>query len=342
MNLEVFRALSWLSAPCVCHSLMGVSQSEWPARLVFSARNVSGASRHCLKHWKACRSLFGASLTVLPLSCDLDAKEKKKKFQSGYWSPAHMAALSNRCFSFVLLQSLSSEAQSQRGDSWCEPSCYSQQTERRLQVENKHEPGSVLVDFLLLRYDKAVEEDMTDGTDCVLLYVILYIGARGLGLCFLLHTQQPAHFHPKWKAGITLNAPASLESFTSAAKCASKREMRSHFSINGRRWRCSLPWFDAPFNHGKKKGGKHFTAHLPDLITPLPAWSEVTQHHSVWLWVCFPCKRFLLFFFLEIQISVLGLCDNKEWGITQNPDLNTRKRVFSATAWQHALKPWVM
>lgn len=48
------------------------------------------------------------------------------------------------------------------------------------------------------------------------------------------------------------------------------------------------------------------------------------------------------FFFLEIQISVLGLCDSKEWGITQNPDLNTRKRVFSATAWQHALKPWVM
>lgn len=95
--------------------------------------------------------------------------KRKKKFQSGYWSPAHMAALSNRCFSFVLLQSLGSEAQSQRGDSWCEPfSCYSQQTERRLQVENKHEPGSVLVDFLLLRYDKAVEEDMTDGTDCVL------------------------------------------------------------------------------------------------------------------------------------------------------------------------------
>lgn len=93
MNLEVFRALSWLSAPCVCHSLMGVSQSEWPARLVFSARNVSGASRHCLKHWKACRSLFGASLTVLPLSRDLDAKEKKKNSRAATeaqrtWQPS--------------------------------------------------------------------------------------------------------------------------------------------------------------------------------------------------------------------------------------------------------------
>lgn len=59
-----------------------------------------------------------------------------KKFQSGYWSPAHMAALSNRCFSFMLLQSLSSEAQSQRGDSWCEPfPCYSGQTQTVLRVK---------------------------------------------------------------------------------------------------------------------------------------------------------------------------------------------------------------
>lgn len=169
MNLEAFGPLGWLSAPSVYHGLMGVSQSEWPARLIFSARNVSGAFRLSLKHWRACRSPLGASITALPPSCDRCRTKKNKKIQSGYWSPAHMAALSNRCFSFALLQSLGSAAQSQRGDSWCEPlPCYSQQTERRLQVENKHEPGSVLVDFLLLWYDRVVEEDVTDGTDRVL------------------------------------------------------------------------------------------------------------------------------------------------------------------------------
>ena len=38
-----------------------------------------------------------------PLSCDLCRKEG---FQSSYRSPAHMAALPNRCFSFAPLQSL--------------------------------------------------------------------------------------------------------------------------------------------------------------------------------------------------------------------------------------------
>lgn len=281
---------------------------------------------------------FNGSSSVTWSRC----KRKEKKFQSGYWSPAHMAALSNRCFSFVLLQSLSSEAQSQRGDSWCEPSCYSQQTERRLQVENKHEPGSVLVDFLLLWYDKAVEEDMTDGTDCVLLYVILYIGARGLGLCFLLHTHQPAHFHPKWKAGITPNAPASLESFTSAAKCASKREMSHILALMDGGEGVRSPGL---MLHLIMAGRREANTSQLTCLTWLHLFLHDQRWHSITAcdFGCVsPANVFCFFFFLEIQISVLGLCDSKEWGITQNPDLNTRKRVFSATAWQHALKPWVM
>lgn len=83
--------------------------------------------------------------------------------------------------------------------------------------------------------------------------------------------------------------------------CVLKWEMRSHFGINGRHWRCALPWFDAPFNHSRKdtNGGQwwcwgththtHISTHLPGLITLPPYMIEgdtASQRVTLGVFLC--------------------------------------------------------
>lgn len=63
--------------------------------------------------------------------------------------------------------------------------------------------------------------------------------------------------------------PVNLKSFTYAAECVLKWEMRSRFGINGQHWRCGLSRFDALFNHGSRDasegdggGGEVGTTHI--------------------------------------------------------------------------------
>lgn len=71
-----------------------------------------------------------------------------KKFQSGYRSPAHMAALSNRCFSFVLLQPLSAQRHRAKEVIHDASLFLVTVTQIVLWVESKQGPDSVLIDFL--------------------------------------------------------------------------------------------------------------------------------------------------------------------------------------------------
>lgn len=101
-NLPLSMALGWCLL--LVHSPQPASDGcipVWGARQTdLSFTNCSRSILPLFKHQRACCSLFGATIMVFLVMWSL-------QFQSGYWSPAHMAALSNRCFSFVLLQSLS-------------------------------------------------------------------------------------------------------------------------------------------------------------------------------------------------------------------------------------------
>lgn len=72
---------------------MGVSQFDYPVGLIL-LETCQGRSNVRSSPVPPCWS---------PQSCDLC----RRGFQSSYRSPAHMAALPNRCFSFAPLQSLS-------------------------------------------------------------------------------------------------------------------------------------------------------------------------------------------------------------------------------------------
>lgn len=120
--------------------MIGVSQFEQPVGFILFETfqgHVHAANSLAPPYWSS-------------RSCDLCRKEG---FQSSYRSPAHMAALPNRCFSFAPLQSLSARRNGAKevihDARFFSPSLQSADTHCFLE-EEWCRPHSILIDFLLL------------------------------------------------------------------------------------------------------------------------------------------------------------------------------------------------